>query len=381
VVREIADRVIVLYAGRVAESGPVEDVFQQPGHPYTQALLGAVPDISKRASLVQIPGRAARPGERPSGCFFHPRCPMRIERCESGEVPTIRLGTAHHACCHRAEKVAQSEPRRPAPTRLPKGAEVLLAASRITASHGRTEVLHDVSLTVHERECVALVGESGSGKTTLSQCIIGLHERYTGTVVLRDRPLASSVRERPKDARRAIQYIFQSPYNSLNPRRTVGEIVALPLRVFFGSSHRELHAGVRDALERVGLSAALAAYYPDQLSGGERQRVSIARALVCRPEVLICDEVTSALDVSVQAAIVELLRGLQAENGLSLVFVTHNLALVRNIADEVVVLADGRLVERGDTASVLDAPQDPYTKQLIADTPSIKRVGDITPVS
>ncbi|HTX07377.1 MAG TPA: ABC transporter ATP-binding protein [Solirubrobacteraceae bacterium] len=381
VVREIADRVIVLYAGRVAESGRVDDVFRRPAHPYTLALLGAVPDIARRTSLVQIPGRAARPGERPSGCFFHPRCPIRVERCQSGEVPTVTLAPGHLVRCHRADQAAQLEARKPSPPRPVRDRQPLLTVERVNAVHGVTRVLHDVSLSVDDRACVALVGESGSGKTTLSQCIIGLHEKYTGTIKLRDKQLARSVRDRSREARRTVQYIFQSPYNSLNPRRTIGEIVGLPLQLFFRSSRREMQTQIDAGLERVGLSAGLAGYYPDQLSGGERQRVSIARALVCQPEVLICDEVTSALDVSVQAAIVELLRGLQQESGLSLLFVTHNLALVRNIADEVIVLSNGRVVESGETESVLDAPQQAYTKQLITDTPSVERASEVTRAS
>ena len=380
VVRQIADRVIVLYAGRVAEVGPVDAVFGGPGHPYTLALLRAVPDIGRRARLAQIPGRPARPGERPDGCFFHPRCPIRIERCETGEVPTVALGADHTACCHRADRAARIDPSELAPARPGRQRTAVLSVDRLDASHGATQVLHDVSLAVEDGTCVALVGESGSGKTTLAQCIIGLHERHTGSIRLRDEELARSVRDRSQRARREIQYVFQSPYNSLNPRRTVGEIVGLPLRLFFGLHRRELHTQALAGLERVGLSGALADCYPDQLSGGERQRVAIARALVCEPEVLICDEITSALDVSVQAAIVELLRGLQEEAGLSLLFVTHNLALVRSIADDVIVLSNGHVVERGDVEAVLETPQHQYTRQLIADTPSIGQIGEASQV-
>ena len=373
VVRLIADRVIVLYAGRVVEDGLVADVFAHPAHPYTLGLLGAVPDVIQRNALTLIPGRAARPGERPSGCAFHPRCPLRIERCESGPVPELEVRPGHRARCHLANQAMQLQARTPAPARVTSERESLLTVEGLDAFHGHIQVLHQLSLTVGNGECVALVGESGSGKTTLAQCIIGLHERHTGTISLHGKRLATSVRGRPQEARRTLQYVFQSPYNSLNPRRTIAEIIGLPLALFYGVRGRAAQAQVDAALERVGLSTALGDCYPDQLSGGERQRVSIARALVCRPEVLICDEITSALDVSVQAAIVELLRGLQTDAGLSLLFVTHNLALVRAIADSVLVLSDGRLVESGATDSVLDAPQHEYTRKLIADTPSLER--------
>lgn len=183
--------------------------------------------------------------------------------------------------------------------------------------------------------------------------------------------LSASVRKRSARSRRGLQYIFQSPYNALNPRRTIGEIVGLPIEHFFGLRGRATDERVHDALERVSLPGAIAAAYPDELSGGERQRVAVARALACEPSVLICDEITSALDVSVQAAIIKLLDDLRQNDGLAIVFVTHNLALVRTIADRVIVLSAGRIVERGLTPSVIGHPTHPYTRELIADTPTL----------
>jgi peptide/nickel transport system ATP-binding protein len=214
------------------------------------------------------------------------------------------------------------------------------------------------------------VGESGSGKTTISRAIGGLHRDWTGDVRLTGTPLQHAARERSTADRLRIQYVFQNPYSSLNPRRSIGESVARPLLIA-GKSHKEANAAVGEMLERVSLTAAYASRYPDQLSGGERQRVAIARALVSQPDMLICDEVTSALDVLVQATIVELLTGLRNDLGLAMVFVTHNLPLVRSIAERVVVLADGRIVEQGDTRDVLDNPQMEYTKKLLADTPRV----------
>ena len=229
-----------------------------------------------------------------------------------------------------------------------------------------------MSLSLAAHECVALVGESGSGKTTIARAIAGLHRNWTGKITLGDVPLQTSARRRDADTRRRIQYIFQNPYGSLNPRRTVGEIIEQPLRIFGTASGREAGQRVGEMLERVSLTASYATRYPDQLSGGERQRVAIARALVCDPAVLICDEVTSALDVSVQAAIVELLGNLQRELGLSMLFITHNLPLVRSIAQRVAVLHQGAITELGDVATVLAEPSQPYTRQLIADTPSLE---------
>src|SRR5262249_34541450 len=247
-----------------------------------------------------------------------------------------------------------------------------LRLENVAASYGKNEVLHSVSLSLASHECLALVGESGSGKTTVARAVAGLHRNWTGTIALGGAELQRAARQRSKEARRRIAYTFQNPYGSLTPRQTIGQIVEQPLRVFGTASGREADRRIADMLERVSLTAAYARRYPDQLSGGERQRVAIARALVCDPTVLICDEVTSALDVSVQAAIVELLGNLQRNLGLPMLFITHTLPLVRSIAQRVAVLSQGNVVELGDTGQVLTNPQQPYTRQLLADPPSLE---------
>ena len=218
------------------------------------------------------------------------------------------------------------------------------------------------------------MGESGSGKTTLARAIAGIHPgKVEGEIRLGDHELKRDARHRPKADRQAIQYIFQSPYGSLNPRRSIGQILEPPLRTFFDLSRSEKEDRMVEALEMVTLDGSLLGVYPDQLSGGERQRVAIARALVAKPTVLICDEVTSSLDVSVQASIVELLVKLIDETGVAMIFVTHHLPLVRTLAQEVTVMNVGEIVETGTVDAVLADPQAEYTRNLLADTPDVDR--------
>ena len=238
-------------------------------------------------------------------------------------------------------------------------------------------MLHDVGLDLAQQHCVAIVGESGAGKTTLAQCIVGLHSNWSGEVTLDGTEIAQDARHRPREMLRRIQYVFQNPYQSLNPRKTIYDILAEPLRHFFSLGASECDDRVAAVLEDISLRPEHLNSYPDQLSGGERQRVAIARALVVEPEVLVCDEITSALDVSVQAVIVDLLARLRLQHRLSLVFITHNLALVRNVADTCVVLLRGSVVESGAVEDVLDRPTHPYTIQLIADIP--RMVGEVPP--
>jgi peptide/nickel transport system ATP-binding protein len=367
VVAELADRVAVMYAGRIVESGPREAIFSAPRHPYTRRLLRAVPDIAGKRTVVGIPGRAALPGSRPEGCFFHPRCPLADDESRSAFPPVTDLGGGHTVrCFHHAEAVQRAEPEgagQLGPRRV--GEELVLTVRDLDAHYGASHALFRIDLDVHREECLALVGESGSGKTTLARSVSGLHSDYTGQVRLRDDPL-------PQAARKEIQYIFQNPYASLNPRRTIGQTIGRQLQLFYPGSRADTGQRVAECLERVALSSSAASRFPDQLSGGERQRVAIARALAAQPSVLICDEVTSALDVSVQAAIIELLGELRREMGLSLLFITHDLALIRTIADRVAVMNKGRIVEQGTVDEILTAPSADYTRELLANTPSIE---------
>jgi peptide/nickel transport system ATP-binding protein len=373
VVGELADRVGVMYAGRLVELGATEEVFRAPAHPYTRGLLRAIPSPSRAHVLVGLEGQPPRPGARPAGCFFQPRCEFALERCGAAMPAAAAVGAHRWARCVRAQEIVRLPPLAELPERqrAPQtvGHSPLLEVRGLGAGYGERQILKDITFSVMPRRCLAIVGESGAGKTTLARCIVGLHSHWRGEIVFGGEPLAADRRHRAREVIRRMQYIFQNPYTSLNPRKTVAQLVEQPLRELFSLSRAERARRVSEALAEAALSDQYARRYPDQLSGGERQRVAIARALVLEPELLVCDEVTSALDVSVQAAIVELLHRLQHTRGVTLLLITHNLALVRSLADDVLILRDGQIVEHGP--SVLDAPQSQYAIQLLANAPNL----------
>jgi peptide/nickel transport system ATP-binding protein len=372
VIGELVDHIAVLYGGEMVELGTKGDVLAAPAHPYTRALLTAVPSPTRSHTLVGLGGHPPAPGKRPAGCLFAPRCPFAEERCVDNipEMVPATGGGVHLARCLRLGELPSSNGRVDRSSReLRVGEGALLTVEGLSASYGSTQILHDVSLEVRERTCVAVVGESGSGKTTLARCIVGLHRSWSGEVRLDSRALATSARDRASEELRAVQYVFQNPYASLNPRKTVGEIIEQPLIYLSDAPRKARQERVVAALEDAALTKGMLRRSPGELSGGERQRVALARALVVNPKVVVCDEVTSALDVSVQAAIIETLRRLQHERDLALIFITHNLALVRSIAQQVIVMQSGVAVEAGETNAVLDRPQAEYTKQLLVDVP------------
>jgi peptide/nickel transport system ATP-binding protein len=297
---------------------------------------------------------------------------LATDLCRETFPAATEVAAGHVVHCYRAQDALAELPTTGQLAPAATAGDVVIAVDGVNAHYGSNHVLFDIDVAVHRNECVALVGESGSGKTTLARCIAGLHSNYTGDIALGGDHLPENARRRTADARKQIQYVFQNPYASLNPRRTVGQTIARQLQLFFPQNRRETGRRVSECLERVSLSSAAANRYPDQLSGGERQRVAIARALAAEPSLLVCDEVTSALDVSVQAAIVELLRELRVQTGLSMLFITHNLALIRTIADRVVVMTEGRIVESGPTLDVFTSPSAEYTGRLLANTPTVE---------
>lgn len=374
VVGGLVDTLIVLYAGTVMEQGSTAEVFGSPAHPYTRGLLQAIPVLEESRALEGIPGQPPRPSHRPPGCQFAPRCQLAIPACTEGPIPLVPLQGAQFARCIRTDTTTHAE-RGAAPKTVKEGRSAgddVLHVSGLAARYGQKEVLSDVSMSLRRNECIAVVGESGSGKTTFARCLVGLHSSWSGEVRVDGVPVARAARHRSTPVLRKVQYIFQNPYTALNPRKTIGRIVDQPLLRFFPSlSRAEREGRVSKVLSDVALGPDFWPRYPDQLSGGERQRVAIARALIVDPDLLVCDEITSALDVSVQATIVELLRRLQEERELSLIFITHNLALVRSIAQQVVVLSNGEVVESGPVSKIFERPEHPYTIQLMEDAPTL----------
>jgi oligopeptide/dipeptide ABC transporter ATP-binding protein len=380
VVSQMADRIVVMYAGRIVENGPAAEVIERPRHPYTRALVEAIPDFRHPRALRGIAGVSVGVGDWPSGCAFAPRCAHQQPRCQEALPELEETVPGHHVRCmrwmeldlHEADRGGDRDRRDVA------AAPPLLAVSgleaRYRSSRSARPAVDAVSFTVEPGRCVALVGESGSGKTTIGRCIAGLHVPAAGTISFDGVPIAGAARKRPLEVRRRIQIVFQNPFESLNPRQRVRTAIVRPLRVLRRLDRAAAEREVGELLERVKLPARLADRFPVELSGGERQRVAIARALAARPDLLICDEVTSALDVSVQAAVLELLQELQRELHLSMLFITHNLGVVACIADTVLVLDQGSLCESGAVADVLASPSHDYTRRLLAAAPCLPDV-------
>ena len=392
VVARYANRVNVMYAAHLIEQGTADDVFLRPLHPYTIGLMRSVPrlDLPRGVRLETIEGLPPDLRSPPSGCRFAPRCRFRLDACLRGA--TLReIGGGHASACIRADEIAAgtlvSDVARgkSAEFATTEGAEKpLLVVEHLhkyfqVPAHGAgilssrmvtVKAVDDVSFSIAPGETLGLVGESGCGKTTVGRAVLKLETATDGTIRFAGTDITHRTAKDMRELRRGIQVIFQDPYSSLNPRMTIGQIIGEPLRVYgLVKNRKSENDRVAELLSQVGLFPYMAERYPHQLSGGQRQRVGIARALALEPTFIVCDEPVSALDVSIQGQIINLLEDLQTRLKLSYLFIAHDLAVVRHISDRVAVMYLGRIAEVADRDELYARPLHPYTKALLDAVP------------
>jgi peptide/nickel transport system ATP-binding protein len=385
IVARYADRVNVMYAARLVESGPAEAVFGRPAHPYARGLLNAVPrlDRPRTSRLATIDGAPPNLLNPPDGCRFAPRCRYAAEGCKVVPTPSL-VEPGHLASCHRLADVAALErfadhaAASHAPP-APDGTAAILAIKGVSkhfpisgglfAPQKLVRAVNDVVLDIKPGETLGLVGESGCGKSTLGRLVLRLDDPTTGEIQFEGRDIAHLGKSDMVDVRKRMQVIFQDPYSSLNPRMTVGQIIAEPMVVHGITPKQEAPARVAELLQLVGLYPYMAVRYPHELSGGQRQRVGIARALGVNPRLIVCDEAVSALDVSIQGQVINLLEDLQIKLGLTYLFIAHDLAVVRHISTKVAVMYLGRIVEYAPADELFANPKHPYTQALLAAAP------------
>jgi peptide/nickel transport system ATP-binding protein len=380
VITRMCDRVGVLYAGRLVEEGPVHAVFEDPRHPYAVGLLRCLPRGGVRKDkqkLDTIPGFLPQLGADLPACVFEDRCGLAQDICRQKEPDFFDLGNGRHSRCHFWEK-AHELPRAiadvPIPRVVDEDAEPVVRAEALHKTFKQEgheiRAVDDISFVLRPGETLGLVGESGSGKTTLARTMLGLTHADEGSIVELDgRALDPEITKRDRDQVRALQIVFQNPDSALNRRFSVQRILARALSKLRGDSGREQEEHLRELAHSVRFDVRLINSRPGQLSGGLKQRVAIARAFAGEPRVVVCDEPTSALDVSVQAAILNLLAELQVDKGVTYLFISHDLAVVRYLSDRIAVLYLGRLMELGDAETVFGAPHHPYTEALLSSVP------------
>ncbi len=383
VVAKMCERVGVLYAGRLVEEGPAEEIFRNPRHPYTVGLLRCIPRGGLRkdeTALDTIPGFLPRLGASLPGCVFEPRCGLAKEVCREQEPDLFPLGHGRASRCHFHDRAHELP--RVAPARLPAAARMANGNPLLEVEHGSktfkqegqdVHALVDISLAVSPGEVLGLVGESGSGKTTLARVLLGLTSADEGSALELDgEPLAGRVQKRSTEQVRSLQIVFQNPDGALNRRHSVRRIIGRALYKLLGLHGDDRDERTSQLVESVRFDESLLGAKPAQLSGGLKQRVAIARAFAGEPRIVLCDEPTSALDVSVQAAILNLLVELQTQKGVSYIFISHDLGVVRYISDRIAVMYLGRLQEVGDAETVFGGPHHPYTEALLSAVPTLE---------
>jgi peptide/nickel transport system ATP-binding protein len=386
-VAESANRVAVMYGGRIVEENTVEALFRNPRHPYTTGLLASLPRIERRrGELYSIPGQVSDLRNQPSGCTFHPRCGLAGKQkvCMETLPELITTGGNHRVACHhwqetaawalraghqQSESVALAEAPVAVDAPITLKVEDLHKTFKIRRNRGfgsdRLSAVGGVSFELKQGETLGLVGESGCGKSTLGRVILRLHEATRGAIILNGRDITGMKPRALRPLRRHMQVVFQDPYASLDPRLTAGEAIAEPLRI----NGRYRSERVIELLQEVGLGPEAASKLPSEFSGGQRQRIAIARSLALNPDLLVLDEAVSALDVSVQAQVINLLKKLQQKLGLAYLFISHDLSVVRHVSDHVAVMYLGKIVEMGEGAQIFDVPLHPYTQALLSAIP------------
>ncbi|MFD0692969.1 dipeptide ABC transporter ATP-binding protein [Paenibacillus sp. GCM10027628] len=396
---EMADRIIVMYAGQIVEQATAQQLFDRPHHPYTRGLLRSITtmDGDRSSRLYAIEGSIPSLSDLPEGCRFHPRCPHATDRCRN-DSPALREVNGRQTACWYAEDLVEldgwkeqaapdvsvnepGEAVRVSGKSVGTGKENLFEIRELSKyypvgkgllnrSKSLIQAVNQVSFTIEKGETFGLVGESGSGKSTLGRVLLQLEKATSGQVLFQGRDLAKLSAKGLQEARRDMQIIFQDPYGSVNPRWRVGDIIAEPLDVHHSLSSSAKREKVEELLELVGLKGSLYDRYPHEFSGGQRQRIGIARAIALNPQFILADEAVSALDVSVQAQIVNLMQDLQKKLGLTYLFIAHGLNIVRHLSDRIGVMYLGKLVEIAPSEELFRHPAHLYTKGLLASIPS-----------
>jgi peptide/nickel transport system ATP-binding protein len=380
-----ADRVAVMYAGRVVESGDAVPLFAGPRHRYTEALFSALPEraAESREKLYTIPGLPPDLTRPPEGCRFAPRCRFAQDDCRAEDPPLMREPDGReHACFHPVDANHHLEARERliTPAELDRHRDVLLSVEHLVkdfplthsvfgSAKGTVSAVADVSFEVRRGQTLGLVGESGCGKTTTGRLVVGLEKPTSGTVSVEGTDLAELSRRELRRMRREIQFMFQDSYASLDPRMRVGGLLREPMQIQRIGSHREQNARVLELLDTVGLPRNAVERFPHEFSGGQRQRIGLARALSLKPQLIVADEPVSALDVSIQAQILNAMRELQKDLDLTYVVISHDLSVIRYLSDRIGVMYLGKLVEEGPSQDVYKHPLHPYTHGLIETIP------------
>ncbi|MFV1840509.1 MULTISPECIES: ABC transporter ATP-binding protein [unclassified Phaeobacter] len=366
VIRASCQRTAVMYGGALVEVGATEAIIAGGRHPYTRALIEALPSIEERVMPEAIEGAPPRPFEKPKGCPFSPRCKFKEPRCLD-ERPSLEPYAETGVACFRPLLGTRA---RPTPFVLKPHADgELLNVSKLNVTfqsrkHGEFHALRDVSLSLKRGEVLGIIGESGSGKSTLLRCLTGLQHVSSGDMRLAGADdLNNVIARRSSATQKRLQLVFQNPATALNPSQTISQILSAPFQLYRGK--RPDASFLKDTLERVRLTENHLMKRPNELSGGEKQRVALARGLIATPDVLMLDEVTSALDVSVQAAVLNLLLEIRDQTDVSMIVVSHDIAVMRALSHRLIVLKDGQIVDQGPTDQIVEAPQSAYTKHLI----------------